>query len=594
MHRPLTNTMLRWVAPEIKAGDAHRRAVILVVYVAVSLITSVLGVSVSVLEGHVEGLLAGPVALVAIVSTLATLRVSRRVDVAVNVYLSLTTPVVLLGGAATGGADSLVILWFLPSLFLAYLVGGARIGVVWGAIGLVGYLGVMLADLALMLPDADTMGQGPDTVPAVIVATAVMAWVAETSRREAQRTAEERASRLALTNAALEQAHEAAEQARERAEVEARAKSEFLAVMSHEVRTPMNGVLGMAELLASSDLVPEQRRHVDVLEGSAQALLTVLDDILDFSKLEAGKVELEALPLDPGELARQIVHLMGPRAERKGVELAVEVSARAPGWVEGDPTRLRQILLNLVSNALKFTSDGSVTVRVDGDGDHLFLSVEDTGIGIPEERQQRIFQPFTQADASTRRRFGGTGLGLAITHRLATAMGGSVDVVSVEGEGSRFTVRAPLPECPEPTRSISDAPSTHESAWTILIVDDHPVNRLVAQRMLEGEFAQVIAVDSGPEAIARVREGGVDIVLMDLSMPDMDGWEATRRIRQLPSPLGDVPVVALTAHALPEIRESVRDVGMQGLVTKPVRKQELIRAIGLAAGLVRQEPSQSA
>ncbi len=404
--------------------------------------------------------------------------------------------------------------------------------------------------------------------------------------------AQARARQVALHRDALEALRTAnVELRRKRAEAEAadEAKSAFLAAMSHEMRTPLNGVLGMAQLLREGRLDPEQREHLQILHGSARLLLTVIDDLLDVSKLDAGQVELDPVPFRVRAWAREGVELLRPRAREAGLDLELVVSDRVPRAVEADDVRLRQVLLNLVGNAVKFTERGRVVVRIDGTlqpGGRvaLLIEVEDTGIGIPEDALEVIFDRFTQAESDTTRRFGGTGLGLAIVKGLVEAMGGRVGVESTVGVGSRFWVAVTVPVAQEATRPPTLVPLVDVSACTlrVLVVDDHAVNRTVARRMVERLGHEVVEVDSGAAAVARAAEGGLDVVLMDVEMPGMDGLEATRRIRALPGG-SSLPIVALTAHALPAQVERCLAAGMDAHLAKPLMLDALETALERAA-----------
>ncbi len=368
----------------------------------------------------------------------------------------------------------------------------------------------------------------------------------------------------------------------------ARAKAEFLAVMSHEIRTPMNGIIGMADLLAETPLSAEQEEWVETIHQSGEVLLTLINDILDFSKIEAGKLDFEYLPSSVEKALRQVVQVFANQAKKKGIELILKVDPKIHSAHIFDTARLKQVVSNLVSNALKFTHEGSVTIDVNvvdthGDKQHLEFKVIDTGIGIPKDVQPRLFQAFQQADSSTTRKYGGTGLGLVICQKLVEMMHGKIDFDSVENEGSvfRFTTRFEVTDLniESNLHNTNDSKQTQLRYNKILVAEDNEINRKVISAMLRGlNISHDFAFD-GVEAISKCKNTKYDLILMDMQMPELSGPETSMRLRSSQSINRNTPIIACTANAMNDDIICCMQNGMNHFIAKPIKKKDLYNAL---------------
>ncbi|MDB5452457.1 MAG: hypothetical protein JWO33_1035, partial [Caulobacteraceae bacterium] len=386
---------------------------------------------------------------------------------------------------------------------------------------------------------------------------------------------------------------ESVQASREQAEAASRAKTEFLATMSHEIRTPMNAVLGAADLLDRTELSAEQRAHVTMLQDGGAILMQVLNDVLDLSKIEAGKLSIARSTVDLHSLVRRCANFWAPRVADAGLEMRVEIAPGTPRHVSLDAIRTGQILFNLIANAIKFTADGTITlgamVREDAAGDtEVVISVRDTGMGIGREALSRLFRPFEQADGSITRRFGGTGLGLAIGQRLAGLMAGEITAQSAEGMGSVFYLRIPAQvlevEAAEPV-DPEQAPQDLSAPLRVLVAEDNPANQRIIEHFLRPIGAVVTMVGDGAQAVEMLAMATFDVVLMDMQMPVMDGLEATRRVRAGGGPNAEAPIFALTANVMEAHRDACVAAGMSGHIAKPIDARLLLSSV-LNAGMI--------
>lgn len=462
----------------------------------------------------------------------------------------LTALVFLSSRAFEASLDWPLVAWLSVLPMLAVLYRGLRAGLI--GLGLAALTGGGFAALGTL-----GLAAGPDVTPVIslvrasslTVAFFLIALAFDVLRLDALRQVEEAA----------------------------RARSLFLANMSHELRTPMNGVIGITDLLYDRETSGDVKEQLGLLKRSGEQMVTLINDILDLTRLESGRLTLERLPTDARAIVRDVVALALPNARSRGLSLTIEGEQAVPAWGLVDPTRLRQIVTNLVGNALKFTEQGGVTVKLGAQPPRLTIAVMDTGIGIAPDVQARLFQPFEQADASTTRRFGGSGLGLVIARHLADRMSGSLTLRSEPGRGSTFTLEIPFPSCapPEPVTRV-DRPV---EVSRVLVVEDNEINLRITLAMLERLGCQTVAARDGAQALTALAKQPFDLVLMDCHMPTKDGLTATRELREMPGEVAKTWVVALTASALVEEVEACRAAGMNDVLLKPVTLDSLRAAL---------------
>jgi len=488
--------------------------------------------------------------------------------------VTLLSLVGLVGAAILSGQDRAMAVWYIAiaPLFLGYVVGpGSALGA--AALASLG-IALVHASTAVVTVEPEFVADGSERMLGQILLAWVVAGFAWTARKamDTQVSTIERQRAIALRSAA------ALETARDQAMTADRAKSEFLANVSHELRTPLTAILGMADLLADDTLAGEQRHRVERIQEAGRTLLALLDDVLDLSRVEADRLELSPEPFELRAEVERVVEMLAPKAAR-GVSLELELEGEVPEWVRVDGRRLRQILVNLVGNAVKFTTKGQVTVRVTTEGARTRLAVEDTGIGIPEAAQARIFQPFQQVDASTSRRYGGTGLGLAISARLVRSLGGDLQLESREGEGSVFHFTLALEPCApgQAPRAADDlTPIAEERPLSILVAEDNPVNREVITGLLERLGYAPVVTENGVEAVAALDLQPFDVALVDIQMPLMDGMAVARAVSDRP----DRPaLIALTANVMAHQRERYLRAGFERVLPKPIDPRALRDAL---------------
>ncbi len=504
--------------------------------------------------------------LIALVGLIQTLR-RKNPELWGKVYIFSLQSVILFSVIKTGGALSGAVGWLFTIPVLAAILIGTRWALVNAAISGTAFLGMGIAHFAIgnwkrvdNLDEAALLASASHVLSLAVLFCMVILG----------------GKRLAKSQSALRQARDEEQRA-------SQAKSAFLANMSHEIRTPMNGIIGMAEMTLDGDLPKGERKSVEVILSCSKALLEILNDVLDISKIEAGSLTLESIAFSPQELVTDVRNSFRTQMENRGLTWTAELDATCPAMLHGDPTRIRQVIFNLVGNALKFTSHGSVAFKLawHDEREELEASVTDTGIGISKDRQASIFEAFVQADVTTTREFGGTGLGLSISRRLIHAMDGELKLQSKRGEGSKFWFCVPSSKAEVAPANPLDEVDQSSRIWNaqILLVEDNAVNAKVAMHTLRKHGLTVQWAKNGVEALEEVEANDFDLVLMDCQMPEMDGFEATRTIRQLPSEKAAIPIIALTAGAMNEDRKRCFEAGMDAYLSKPFRRDAFERVL---------------
>jgi len=556
--------------PEALPGGelARRRAKAIWLLTVVCASFSVVPIVTSLLFGMAVDLPIMCVSAVGFGAIAVLLERTWNLDLCATLVLAMAFVAIGLTSLRAGGLQSPYTIWLMSIPLVGVNLMGGRGGLL-GA----GVAGGIIAFLAL----GDAMGwSSPNSMtPLQEQGQRTQSLVLLTSMISFMLVNQSRAHRIAAENAA-ERAAEAA-----RLEMTSKAKSEFMASVSHEIRTPLNGVLGLAEVLAGTELTSEQRSHVEAIRGSGTLLLTLLNDVLDSAKLEAERMDLEEEPLDLRVLADQVLNLFAPQAKALGIGLTMRVAPSVPVYVLGDSSRTRQVVMNLVGNAVKFTKRGGIRVEVSSNGSHWTIAVSDDGIGIAADRQAAVFEPFRQAEAGTTRRFGGTGLGLSISKRLVELMGGRLRLDSELGVGSTFSMDVPLRVAHSPAPREQIPVSIKVEPLRILVAEDNRINQRVLRMLLERDGHTVDVVENGVLALEAARERAHDLILMDFQMPEMDGLEATRRIRAFDM---DTCIVALTANASAEDRRQAFASGMDDFLTKPIEISELKRVLSSVRG----------
>lgn len=468
--------------------------------------------------------------------------------------------------------------WLLILPVIASLVAGRTVGVVWTVICVL----TLWVFAYMHYSGYEFPFSGPIEVEQALTlaleATLVMLLLAAATFvfRNAQVTAEKK---LSDTVVQLEKEVHDRTLAENEARQSEQAKASFLAAMSHELRTPLNGVIGASQLLKEGDLPSKKKELIDVVLQSSEVLLELINNVMDLSRLDSQLIELEKVPVNIHELFKSTLSPLAFQAKEKGVKFSLVIEDDIPEYVSGDPTRLRQILLNLVGNAVKFTNAGEVNVVLDTALERMRLKISDTGIGISKKAQASLFEPYVQADKTTTRKFGGSGLGLTIVKQLVSAMGGKIAVNSVPGRGSTFTVFLPLTSAKASVIKPTSRAEIKLPSLSIAVVDDNAVNRMVLSRLLEADGHTVVTMSNGREILDYLPDHVLSVIMMDLQMPVMDGVTAVRKIRAMGGSRSTIPVIAVTANVVHEDPQDLIKSGMTGFLSKPFRQEELRDAL---------------